>query len=76
MTFPIGTNIEGELYARSGAKCVRVWQLSALLGDGMTEERLEGLGYCPLSKRFPGCTIQGDPQPADILYTVTLDRLL
>jgi hypothetical protein len=76
MTFHIGTNIEGELYARSEARCVRVWRLSALLADGITEDQLEGLGYCPLRKRFPGCSIRGDQQSEDTLYMVTIDRLI
>jgi hypothetical protein len=76
MTFHIGTNIEGDLYARSEARCVRVWRLSELLGDGITEEQLESMGYCPLRKRFPGCNIKGDQQSEDTLYTTTIDRLI
>jgi hypothetical protein len=53
MVFHIGTNLEGEVYARSEARCVRVWRLSALLRDGITEEQLEGLGYCPCSPTTP-----------------------
>ena len=44
LDFPIGTNLEGELYARSEVRCVRVWRRSDLLRDGITEEQLEGRG--------------------------------
>ena len=76
MTFHIGTNIEGELYARSMTKCIRVWRLSELIGNGITEDRLEGMGYCPIIKRFPGCSIKGDEQCEDTLYTTAIDRLI
>lgn len=76
MVFHIGTNIEGELYARSMAKCVRVWRLSELLGNGINEDQLEGMGYCPVRKRFPDCSIKGDEQSDDTLYTTTIDRLI
>ena len=76
MVFHIGTNLEGELYARSEAKCVRVWRLSELIGNGITEEQLEGMGYCPLRKQFPGGSIKGDKQFEDTLYTTTIDQLI
>jgi hypothetical protein len=76
MVFHIGTNLEGELCARSEARCVRVWRRSDLLRDGTTEEQLEGMGYCPLRKRFPGCSIKGDKQFEDTLYTTTIDKLI
>lgn len=76
MVFHIGTNIEGELLARSEAKCVRVWRLSELLGNGIIADQLEGMGYCPLIKRFPGCRIKGDENSGDPLYTITIDRLI
>ena len=44
MDFHIGTNLEGELYARREARCVRVWRRRDLLRDGITEEQLEGMG--------------------------------
>ena len=76
MDFHIGTNLEGELYARSEARCIRVWRGSDLLRDGITEEQREGTGYCPLRKRFPGCSIKGDKQFADTLYTTTIDKVI
>jgi hypothetical protein len=76
MVFHIGTNLEGELYARSEAKCVRVWRRSDLLRNGITEEQLEGIGYCPLRKRFPGGSIQGDKPCEDTLYTTTIGKLI
>ena len=76
MDVHIGTNLEGEFYARSEARCVRVWQRSDLLRDGITEEQLEGLGYCPLRKRFPDCSLKGDTQVEDTLYTTTIDTLV
>jgi hypothetical protein len=76
MVFHIGTNLEGELCARSEARCVRVWRRSDLLRNGTTEEQLEGMGYCPLRKRFPGCSIKGDKQFEDTLYTTTIDKLI
>jgi hypothetical protein len=69
MIFHIGTNIEGELLARSEAKCVRVWRLSELIGDGITEDYLKGMGHCPLTEKFPGCNIKGDEKSKDTLYT-------
>ena len=71
--FHIGTNLEGDLGARREARCVRVWRRSDLLRDGLTEEQLEGRGYCPLRQRFPSCSIKGDKQFADTLYTTTID---
>ena len=44
LDFHIGTHLEGELYARSEARCVRVWRRGDLLRDGITEEQLEGMG--------------------------------
>ena len=76
MDFHIGTNLEGDLYARSEARRVRVWRLSDLLRDGITEEQLEGMGYCPLRKKFPGCSLKGDTQVEDTLYTTTIDKLI
>ena len=76
MVFHIGTNLEGELLARGELRCVRVWRLSELIGDGITEAQLDGMGYCPLRKKYPGGSIKGDQQPADTLYTTTDDRLL
>jgi hypothetical protein len=74
MIFHIGTTIEGELCARSEVRYVRVWRLSELIGEGIPEEHLEGLGYCPLREKFPGCPIKGDEQFNDTLYTTTLDQ--
>jgi hypothetical protein len=76
MVFHIGTNFEGDLCARSEARYVRVWRRSDLLRDGITEEQLEGLGYCPLRKRFPGCSIKGYKQFEDTLYTTTIDQVI
>ena len=73
MDFHIGTNLEGELCARSEARCVRVWRLSEFIEDGITEAQLDGMGYCSLRKKFPGCSIKGDEQSDDTLYTTTLD---
>ena len=44
LDFHIGTNLEGVLYARGEARCVRVWRRRDLLRDGITEEQLEGMG--------------------------------
>ena len=44
MDFHIGTNLEGELYARREARCVRVWRRRDLLRAGITEEQLAGMG--------------------------------
>jgi hypothetical protein len=74
MIFHIGTTMDGELCARSEVRYVRVWRLSALIGDGITKEQLEGLGYCPLTEKFPGCPIKGDEKCKDTLYTTTIDQ--
>jgi len=42
--FPSGTTLEGELYARREARCVRVWRRRDLLRAGITEEQLAGMG--------------------------------
>ena len=76
MVFHIGTNLEGELLARGELRCVRVWRLSELIGDGITEAQLDGMGYCPLRKKFPGCSLKGDTQVEDTLYTTTIDKLI
>lgn len=74
MVFHIGTNVKGELCARSVVRCVPVWWRSELLGGGITEDQLAGLGYCPLKEKFPGCTIKGDEKFTDTLYTTTIDK--
>jgi hypothetical protein len=73
MIFHIGTNLKGDLCARSEARYLRVWRRSELIGDGITEAQLAGIGYCPLRKKFPGCSIKGDQQSEDTLYTTTID---
>jgi hypothetical protein len=72
MIFHIGFNVKGELCARSEARCIRVWRLSELMGDGVPEDQLKGRGYCSLKEKFPGCNIKGDEKCEDILYTTTI----